>query len=169
MCRAKVTNLRLVLYKIPQPWNPWTLEPLNPSGRPHARIYGHRHVLYAEDDGQIFSSIDRAYETPAQLWAALRGYNALTFADHSAGGPIATDWSIAPDPVFEPVTEIVSVHGTSEAADSPALIYSPVAGNFVRNALDRGYHLGFIGSGDSHDGHPGLVQLAGPPAAWPPS
>jgi hypothetical protein len=25
--------------------------------------------------------------------------------------------------------------------------------------LDRGYRLGFIGSGDSHDGHPGLAHL----------
>ena len=125
-------------------------------------IYGHRHILYFEDQGQILSSIQPDFETPAQLWAALRGRKVLTFAHHSAGGPIATDWSIAPDPVLEPVTEIVSVHGSSEASDSPRLIYSAVAGNFVRNALDRGYHLGFIGSGDSHDGHPGLVQLAGP-------
>ena len=33
-------------------------------------------------------------------------------------------------------------------------------GNFVRDALDRGYRFGFVGSGDSHDGHPGLSQLA---------
>ncbi len=40
-------------------------------------------------------------------------------------------------------------------------IYSPVAGNFVRDALDRGYRLGFIGSGDSHDGHPGADRGEG--------
>jgi hypothetical protein len=28
--------------------------------------------------------------------------------------------------------------------------------------LDVGYKLGFIGSGDSHDGHPGLAQIASP-------
>jgi hypothetical protein len=33
-------------------------------------------------------------------------------------------------------------------------------GNTVRDALARGYRLGLIGSGDSHDGHPGLVQIA---------
>jgi hypothetical protein len=125
-------------------------------------IYGHRHVLYFDDAGPIFSSIDTEYETPAALWRALEGRDALTLAHHSAGGPIATDWSIAPDPRFEPVTEVVSVHGSSEAADSPSLIYRPVAGNFVRDALDRGYRLGFVGSGDSHDGHPGLAQLASP-------
>ena len=63
--------------------------------------------------------------------------------------PIATNWNYPPDPELEPVTEIVSVHGSSEAADSPGLIYKPVFGNFVRETLaDRGYVLGFVGSGD---------------------
>jgi hypothetical protein len=123
-------------------------------------IHGHRHVLYFEDDGEVFSSVDPEYESPLQLWKALEGRRALTFAHHSAGGPIQTNWDIPPDPLFEPVTEIVSVHGSSEALDSPGLIYSPVPGNFVRDTLDRGYRFGFIGSGDSHDGHPGLPQLA---------
>jgi len=34
-------------------------------------------------------------------------------------------------------------------------IYDPVSGNFVRDALDDGIRLGFIGSGDSHTGQPG--------------
>jgi hypothetical protein len=125
-------------------------------------IYGHRHVLYFSDRGEVLSSIDPRYEHPRQLWKALRGKSALTFAHHSAGGPIATDWRIAPDPVLEPVTEIVSVHGSSEATDSPGLIYDAVPGSFVRDALDLGYRFGFIGSGDGHDGHPGLAHLAAP-------
>ena len=106
------------------------------------------------------SSIDPAYEHPRQLWAALRGRRALTFAHHSAGAPIATNWSVPPDPELEPVTEITSVHGSSEAIDSPRPISDSIAGHFVRDALDRGYRLGLIGSGDSHDGHPGLAHLA---------
>lgn len=128
--------------------------------------HGHRHVLFfdeGEDAGaELFSSIDPRWDHPEKLWNALRGRRALTIAHHSAGGPIATDWSIPPDPELEPVTEIVSVHGSSEAADSPALIYRAVPGNFVRDALARGYRLGFLGSSDGHDGHPGLAQLAGP-------
>ena len=124
-------------------------------------IYGHRHVLYFDGGGPWFSSLDPAFETPEQLWAALRGRPAMTFAHHSAGGPIATDWSIPPDRELEPLTEVVSVHGSSEAPDAPSPIYAPVRGNYVRDALDRGYRLGFVGSGDSHDGHPGLAQLAG--------
>jgi hypothetical protein len=125
-------------------------------------IYGHRHVLYFDGAGPTLSSADAGTETPQQLWQALAGREALTFAHHSAGGPVAVDWSIPPDPRFEPVTEIVSVHGSSEAPDTPAPIYDPVDGNWVRDALARGYRLGFVGSGDSHDGHPGLVHLAGP-------
>ncbi len=124
-------------------------------------IHGHRHVLYFGDDGPVLSSIDPAYETPTQLWDALRGSDALTFAHHSAGGPVATNWDFPPDPELEPVTEVASVHGNSEAMDAPSPIYSPLQGNFVRDVLERGYPLGFIGSGDSHDGHPGLVHLAG--------
>lgn len=125
-------------------------------------IYGHRHVLFFDDESPLLSSLDPATSSPTQLWTALRNRKALTVAHHSAGGPIAVDWAIAPHPMFEPVTEIVSVHGSSEAADTPGRIYDPVEGNYVRDALKRGYRLGFIGSGDSHDGHPGLTHLAGP-------
>ena len=125
-------------------------------------LHGHRHVLYFEDRGEVLSAVDPAYETPPQLWEALRGKPALTFAHHSAGGPIATNWEYPPDPELEPVTEVVSVHGSSEAPDAPHVIYSPVSGNFVRDVLDRGFRLGFVGSGDGHDGHPGMSHLGAP-------
>ena len=35
-----------------------------------------------------------------------------------------------------------------------------VDGNFVRDALDGGDRLGFLGSGDTHDGHPGCPDPA---------
>jgi hypothetical protein len=126
-------------------------------------IHGHRHVLFFGDAGAPIDSADPATDSPVELWSTLaaQGRAALTFAHHSAGGPVATNWEIPPDPRFEPLTEIVSIHGSSEAADSPMPIYSPVAGNTVRNALDRGYRLGFIGSGDSHDGHPGADRTGG--------
>jgi hypothetical protein len=127
-------------------------------------LHGHRHVLYFDEvhSGGVLSSLDPRYQTPADLWNALRGQSALTFAHHSAGGPVSTNWLFPPDPVLEPVTEIVSVHGSSEAPDSPRPIYDPVPGNYVRDVVGAGYVLGFIGSGDSHDGHPGLVQLSDP-------
>ncbi len=123
-------------------------------------IHGHRHVLHFGTGLTIRSSIDPAFDTPTELWDSLRGEPVLTVAHHSAGGPIATDWSFPPDPELEPVTEIVSVHGSSESPDSPGGIYSPISGNFVRDALAKGFRLGFVGSGDGHDGHPGLSHLA---------
>lgn len=126
-------------------------------------IWGHRHVLFFDGKpATILSSLDPATDRPEELWAALAGREAITVPHHTAGGPIAIDWDIAPDPRYEPVTEVVSVHGSSEAEDSPARIYSSVRGHFARDALGRGYRLGFVGSGDSHDGHPGLVHLTGP-------
>jgi hypothetical protein len=123
-------------------------------------LFGHRHVLHFEERAEIRSSIDERFDTPQELWSALAGARALTFAHHSAGAPVATDWSIPPDPALEPVTEIASIHGSSESFDSPWPVRGMLAGNGVRDALARGYRLGFVGSGDSHDGHPGLAQLA---------
>lgn len=125
-------------------------------------LYGHRHVLYFDgaEHEPLYSSLAPETLTPDQLWAALRGEQALTIAHHSAGGPVAVDWNFPPDPILEPVTEVMSVHGSSEAWDSPARIYNAVRGNFVRDQLEQGVQLGFIGSGDSHDGHPGHTHLA---------
>ncbi len=132
-------------------------------------LYGHRHVLWfgdAADDAtrEVISSVDAATDSPQGLWAALRATKAraLTFPHHPAGEPVPIDWSIAPDPEFEPVVEITSVHGTSEEPNGPRLIGGARPGHFVRDALARGYRLGFVGSGDSHNGHPGLVHLDGP-------
>jgi hypothetical protein len=122
-------------------------------------LHGHRHVLYFAEKAPIFSAIDPATDRPDELWDALRGKPALTFAHHSAGEPVATNWFYAPDPELEPLTEISSVHGMSEAEDAPLPVLGAIPGNFVRDALLYGYKLGFVGSGDSHDGHPGLAHL----------
>ncbi len=122
-------------------------------------LHGHRHVLYFSEQAPIFSAIDSATDRPDELWNALRGKPALTFAHHSAGEPVATNWFYPPDPELEPLTEISSVHGMSEAADAPLPVRGAIPGNFVRDALLHGYKLGFVGSGDSHDGHPGLAHL----------
>ncbi|UCF66921.1 MAG: CehA/McbA family metallohydrolase, partial [Acidobacteriota bacterium] len=122
-------------------------------------IHGHRHVLYFEDDGDVLSAIDPRFDEPSELWQALSGRRAMTIAHHTAGEPVATNWNIAPDPALESVVEIVSVHGSSEARDAPWIVPAARDGHFVRDALDRGYRLGFIGSGDGHDGHPGLAHL----------
>ena len=131
-------------------------------------VEGHRHVVFFELTAEavsslLLSSIDERFDEADELWAGLEGARALTFAHHSAGDPIATDWSSKPPPGLEPVTEIVSVHGSSESADSPGVVVrGALEGNHVRDALDHGYRLGFVGSSDGHDGHPGLAHLASP-------
>jgi hypothetical protein len=127
-------------------------------------IHGHRHILWFDDAPKVISSLDPGTDTPQGLWDALRAgkADAMTLAHHSGGGPVPTNWEIAPDPHFEPLVEIVSVHGSSEATDGPRPIYAPKKGHFVRDALQRGYQLGFTGSGDSHNGHPGLAHLGQP-------
>ena len=122
--------------------------------------YGHRHVVFFGVPGALRSCLDPNTDTPTELWASLRGERAITVAHHTAGGPVATDWSFAPDPVLEPSVEIVSVHGSSEGPDTPGRIQGYTPGHSVLDALARGYRLGFIGGSDGHDGHPGLAQLA---------
>lgn len=120
-------------------------------------LTGHRHVLYFGDEAPLFSSMDERYETPESLRAALRGKRALVIPHHPAGGPIAIDWRVPPDAELEPVLEVCSAHGTSEDIDAPRVIHSPRPGFFARDALAMGYRFGFVGSGDGHDGHPGLA------------
>jgi hypothetical protein len=120
-------------------------------------LTGHRHVLYFGERAPLLSSMDERYDTPAELREALRGELALIVPHHPAGGPIAIDWREGLDPELEPVVEMCSAHGTSEALDCPRVIHSPRPGHFARDALAAGRRFGFVGSGDGHDGHPGLA------------
>lgn len=122
--------------------------------------YGHRHVVFFGAPGALRSCLDPRTDTPPELWASLRGERAITVAHHTAGGPVATDWSFAPDPTLEPSVELVSVHGSSEGPDTPGRIQGYTPGSSVLDALAKGYRLGFLGGSDGHDGHPGLAQLA---------
>ncbi|MHC4378547.1 MAG: DUF3604 domain-containing protein, partial [Planctomycetota bacterium] len=125
-------------------------------------IYGHRHVVHFDLAGPLFSSLDERFDEPPELWSALAEWPALSIPHHPAGGPVALDWSFEPPPAIEPLAEVVSVHGSSADAGDPRRIYSSVPGHYVYDALSAGRVYGLIGSGDSHDGHPGLPQLAGP-------
>ncbi len=116
--------------------------------------YGHRNVYYRDGHGPIFRSIDEESDTPEELWNLLAPYEAMTVAHHVGGGPQATDWDVIPGP-REWLVEICSIHGSSEHYLGEARVHHPVKGAFVRDALARGYRLGIIGSGDTHDGHPG--------------
>lgn len=117
--------------------------------------YGHRNVYYRDGDGPVLRSIDPPSDTPQDLWSLIEPFEAMTIAHHVGGGPIATDWNVEPSPSKEWLVEICSIHGSSERYGGKAAIYNPIEGAFVRDALMRGYRLGIIASGDTHDGHPG--------------
>ncbi len=116
--------------------------------------YGHRNVYFRDGVGEIFSTADKRSSTPQGLWNCLEPYEAMTIAHHTGGGPICTDWTVEPGEK-EWLVEICSIHGSSESYGCSACIYRPVQGSFVFDALNRGYRLGLISSGDTHDGHPG--------------
>lgn len=120
--------------------------------------HGHRNVYYRDGDGPLFRSIDAESDSPEKLWGLLEPFEAMTIAHHVGGGPVPTDWSIAPGPK-ERLVEICSIHGVSEHYGCDKCIYRPVKGSFVRDALEQGYRLGIIGGGDTHDGHPGQQSV----------
>jgi hypothetical protein len=117
--------------------------------------YGHRNVYFPGDSGHVFPYDDLSTATPRGLWKALEPWGAITIAHHVGGGPIATDWDERPPPGSEMLVEVFSVHGNSERFRGERMIYSPVEGHFVQDALARGYRLGILASGDGHIGHTG--------------
>ncbi|MFQ6102987.1 MAG: CehA/McbA family metallohydrolase [Candidatus Glassbacteria bacterium] len=123
--------------------------------------YGHRHILFPGKEGEVFSFRDSTSDTPEELWELIRPYGAIAIPHHPGGGPIGTDWDHHDD-TTEPLVEISSVHGNSDFYGCPGQIYRPQKSGFVQNALERGYRLGILGSGDTHDGHPG-TRSAGYP------
>lgn len=117
-------------------------------------VSGHRNVYFRGEGGPVLAWSDSLYDTPPELHAALEADRALTVPHHTAGQPIPIDWSYH-DPILEPLVEITSVHGVSEYVGAPGAVRGAKEGHTVIDALDRGYRLAFIGSGDGHVGHPG--------------
>jgi len=125
--------------------------------------WGHQHVLFADcGDAVIWSWCNKKSNDPLKLWKRLAGLDCITIPHHPGGGPVPTCWKYY-DPTFQPVVEVVSVHGISERMGQPGGIYAPEASGMVQSALARGYRLGMIGSGDTHDGHPALGTPDMPP------
>jgi hypothetical protein len=117
--------------------------------------YGHQHVIFLNsEEGRVCSFRDPKSSDPKGLWECLKGKKAFTIPHHVGGGPVPTDWNFY-DPSFQPLTEICSIHGNCEYYGALKGIYSPQEGHFVQDALARGYKLGIIASGDSHNAHPG--------------
>ncbi len=117
--------------------------------------FGHKHILYRDDTGPLWSHRDEESKTPDGLWKALPAGRAMTISHHTLGEPVVVDWDYH-DPEVERLVEICSIHGNSEGVGQPMAVRGAKEGHGVRDALARGYRLGFVGSGDTHNGHPGL-------------
>ena len=123
--------------------------------------YGHMHILFKEpDETLVVPWSEPSGQNPKKLWQTLGKRDCITIPHHTGGGPIPYFWEYY-DRRFMPVVEITSIHGVSEKIGHPQSIYSPVESGMVQSALARGYRLGILGSGDTHDGHPG-IKRAGP-------
>jgi len=120
-------------------------------------LYGHYNVYFQEPNLDILSC--DVYVKPSQLWKALaKQKNVLTIPHHVARYQTPLDWNYY-HKEFEPVTEITSGWGDYEFAGNEFECdpnWSPsIPGHFVRDALQRGYMLGFVGGGDIHNGRSG--------------
>ncbi|MCP4251710.1 MAG: DUF3604 domain-containing protein, partial [bacterium] len=125
--------------------------------------FGHQHVLFAESsDAILLPWNDPKSDSPTELWAALRGRDCITIPHHTGGDPVPTCWKYH-DPLLQPVAEMVSIHGVSERMGQPGCIVHPEPSGMIQAALARGYRLGMIGGGDTHDGHPGIGSPGAPP------
>jgi len=127
----------------------------------NGRGYGHKNVYYLEDEGPLFTCVDPPSDHPDGLWKCLKGRAALVIPHHPATTRAWwTDWSYH-NAELERLVEIYSAWGSSECPASAGNPYpirhggGETPGRHVVDALSRGYLLGFIGGGDTHDGCPG--------------
>jgi len=103
--------------------------------------YGDHNVFYFQDEGYIFPTGDRHSNTQMELNRELKKLPLETMVKviPHVGGAIG-NWEIH-DPDLVPLGEIYSVHGSFE--------------QFGQIALDKGYHIGFVGAADAHNGQIG--------------
>ncbi|RME49669.1 MAG: DUF3604 domain-containing protein, partial [Deltaproteobacteria bacterium] len=141
--------------------------------------FGDKNVYLPGKARPLFPRNDPRSDHPEALFAAYRDFEALLIPHHPMSAFRPTDWRFH-DPRLQRLVEIYSLHGRSEfyANPNPITPRTPpgqkyttpqsvinVRGRSVQDALARGLRLGFIASGDKHDGHPGDLGLAGVYAA----
>ncbi len=124
---------------------------------------GHRNIYFRGKEAPILRSTDPDCDTLEKLWRKLDaiGLPALAIPHHCANVLMGVDWEQGWNPRYERGVEIYSIWGSSEcpgeAGNSRPIrsLQGEQTGRHVRDALRRGYRLGFWGGGDIHDGRPG--------------
>lgn len=139
---------------------------------------GHRNIYYRSAGGPPIRSTDPDCNTLDKLWRKLDGLDqpALAIPHHPANVMMGVDWEQGWNPKYETAVEIYSVWGSSEMPERDGNL-RPIRhcngerdGRHIRDALNRGYRLGFMGGGDVHDGRPGDARHADsyPPRGFTP-
>lgn len=116
-------------------------------------LYGHYNVIYAGDDGPIFSSVEAETDNPSKLWERLEPHEALTIPHHPAAWVYPTDWSYRHDRFLRLVEVFQACTGSYESDWCHRQYQDALApGASVQDALAAGQRLGFIGSTDHGNG-----------------
>ncbi len=111
----------------------WTTESQDERG-------GHRAMYFRNDDAPIFRSTTVTSNTVYKLFSLIRPWDVILQPHHN-------DWT-GYDPDLQPVFEITSAWQQAREEAVRFKKQGPVSA--VWEALDRGYRIGFVGSGDSH-------------------
>lgn len=129
------------------------------TGRP----YGDRCVYLRDGESGLHRYERDGAPTLQALWQQLRQTapgRALVVPHTVASATMGAPWAHH-DGELERLVEIYSMHGSCEDRDSPSVLAEGVPGWYVRDALARGYRVGFTAGGDMHSSQPGnpLLQV----------
>lgn len=117
------------------------------------RVAGDKNVYYPDDDARLIRWSDLEGHQPQALWKALEGTRALTVPHHTVSGSGGLRPWEHHHPEFQRLVEIYSIWGNSECEGCRRPNYwRNNFQNSVQNGLAKGYRMGIIASGDSHDG-----------------
>lgn len=126
-----------------------------------SKDFGHHNFIYPDSEGVIIRSSDPNQNTLSKLYAIARTHKALIIANHPASAGWGFDWDKGHDPEIERLVEVYSIGGVYEIPPGSGNSFptrqgkKPSYGNFIVDGLRKGFRLGMIGVGDTHDGRPG--------------
>ncbi|MBI1354169.1 MAG: hypothetical protein GC160_07470 [Acidobacteria bacterium] len=101
---------------------------------------GHRAMYFLQDNAPLFRSTTTGSDTVYKLYSLIRPWDVILQPHHN-------DWS-GYDARLQPIFEITSAWRQAREEAKKFKPRGPVAS--VWEALERGYRIGFVGSGDSH-------------------
>jgi len=119
---------------------------------------GHVNVYYPDRPGR---HVTKREHRAGELVGAARDAGAMLVRHHTAAIYWEVDWDVGYAPDIMRLIEIYSAWGSSECSEADGnprpirALGGECEGQHVRDALNRGFRLGFIASSDSHDGRPG--------------